>query len=78
MAADTTKKTKLTIAELQAMSVDERQKLLAEKRQTLSQTRVTHKAGELMNPRKLTELRRDIARIMTVENSKPVVDEEAK
>jgi len=62
---------------LQDMDAKGRSDMLAEKRRELREAQVAHKAGELVNPRKLRSLRRDVARIMTEEN-KPSKDEETK
>lgn len=44
------------------------QELLTEKRAELAEKRRSLHAGELQNPRSITELRRDIAKIMTILN----------
>lgn len=46
-------------------SVSELQKVLLTKRQDLLDSRKSHKSGEMVNPRAITELKKDIARILT-------------
>lgn len=43
--------------------------LLAEKQSDQLTAKLSHKSGELVNPRSLKELRRDIARIKTAMNA---------
>ncbi len=46
-------------------TVDEMKKALADKQQEMLETRRSHRAGELVNPRALTLGRREIARLKT-------------
>lgn len=52
--------------EIREMSRDERQEKLVDLKQTLFNLRFQHEIGQLENPRKMTETKRDIARIKTV------------
>jgi large subunit ribosomal protein L29 len=52
--------------EIRDMSQDERQAKLIDLKQSLFNLRFQHEIGQLENPRKMTETRRDIARIKTV------------
>ena len=50
--------------------VDDLKKELAEKRHDLLQAKRSHAAGELVNPKALRSLRKDIARLLTQLNEK--------
>ena len=50
--------------------VDDLKKELAEKRNDLLQAKRSHAAGELVNPKALRSLRKDIARLLTQINEK--------
>jgi large subunit ribosomal protein L29 len=52
--------------EIRDMSQDERQAKLIDLKQSLFNLRFQHEIGQLENPRKMTETKRDIARIKTV------------
>lgn len=54
----------MNATELRTKSVDELQKLLAEKQAELTGNKRSLAAGELPNPRVVTKTRREIARIM--------------
>ncbi len=51
--------------DIQTLSETELHEKLAELRQTYSDAKRSHAAGELANPRELTKTRRDIARVKT-------------
>ena len=51
-------------------TVDDLKKELAEKRNDLIQAKRSHAAGELVNPKALRSLRKDIARLLTQLNEK--------
>lgn len=51
-------------------TVDDLKKELAEKRNDLLQAKRSHAAGELVNPKALRSLRKDIARLLTQINKK--------
>ncbi len=51
-------------------TVDDLKKELAEKRHDLLQAKRSHVAGELVNPKALRSLRKDIARLLTQLNEK--------
>jgi ribosomal protein L29 len=51
-------------------TVDDLKKKLAEKRNDLLQAKRSHAAGELVNPKALRSLRKDIARLLTQINEK--------
>ncbi len=51
-------------------TVDNLKKEVAEKRNDLLQAKRSHAAGELVNPKALRSLRKDIARLLTQINEK--------
>ena len=51
-------------------TVDDLKKELTEKRNDLLQAKRSHAAGELVNPKALRSLRKDIARLLTQLNEK--------
>ena len=51
-------------------SQEDLQKLLAKKRQEQLDTQKSHLSGELVNPRVLGDVRKEIARIMTALNAR--------
>ena len=51
-------------------TVDDLKKELSEKRNDLLQAKRSHAAGELVNPKALRSLRKDIARLLTQLNEK--------
>ncbi len=51
-------------------TVDDLKKEVAEKRNDLLQSKRSHAAGELVNPKALRSLRKDIARLLTQINEK--------
>lgn len=51
-------------------TIDDLKKELAEKRDDLLQAKRSHAAGELVNPKALRSLRKDIARLLTQINEK--------
>ena len=51
-------------------TVDDLKKELAEKRNDLLQAKRSHAAGELVNPKALRSLRKEIARLLTQINEK--------
>ena len=64
--AETKKTTKAAVVK----TVDDLKKELAEKRHDLLQAKRSHAAGELVNPKALRSLRKDIARLLTQINEK--------
>lgn len=64
--AETKKTTKVAVVK----TVDDLKKELAEKRNDLLQAKRSHAAGELVNPKALRSLRKDIARLLTQINEK--------
>ncbi len=58
-----TKKTAKTASVVK--SIDELRTELAAKRQELLDSRRSHKAGELVNPRVISQIRKEIARLNT-------------
>ena len=56
--------------ELAAMSVADLEKHIAEKRADQLTLAKSHKSGELVNPRALTHIRKDIARALTALTAK--------
>ena len=51
-------------------TIDDLKKELTEKRNDLLQAKRSHAAGELVNPKALRSLRKDIARLLTQLNEK--------
>lgn len=64
--AESKKTTKAAVVK----TVDDLKKELAEKRNDLLQAKRSHAAGELVNPKALRSLRKDIARLLTQINEK--------
>ena len=64
--ADVKKTTKAAVVK----TIDDLKKELAEKRNDLLQAKRSHAAGELVNPKALRSLRKDIARLLTQINEK--------
>ena len=64
--AETKKPTKAAVVK----TVDDLKKELTEKRNDLLQAKRSHAAGELVNPKVLRSLRKDIARLLTQINEK--------
>lgn len=64
--AETKKTTKAAVVK----TVDDLKKEVAEKRHDLLQAKRSHAAGELVNPKALRSLRKDIARLLTQLNEK--------
>ncbi|QHU92143.1 50S ribosomal protein L29 [Candidatus Saccharibacteria bacterium oral taxon 488] len=62
--------TKKTAKAAVVKTVDDLKKELAEKRNDLLQAKRSHAAGELVNPKALRSLRKDIARLLTQINEK--------
>lgn len=62
--------TKKTVKAAVVKTVDDLKKELAEKRNDLLQAKRSHAAGELVNPKALRSLRKDIARLLTQINEK--------
>ena len=62
--------TKKTAKAAVVKTIDALKKELAEKRNDLLQAKRSHAAGELVNPKALRSLRKDIARLLTQINEK--------
>lgn len=75
-AAKKTKATEAKKVDFDAMSVADLEKLLATKQQDQLEAKKSHKAGELINPRVITQNRKDIARIKTSIRAKQLTKEE--
>ena len=56
--------------ELRAMTVEQLNTKLTELKKELFNLRFQHAVNQLENPHKITEVKRDIARVMTVLNEK--------
>ncbi|MBP6037920.1 MAG: 50S ribosomal protein L29 [Candidatus Saccharimonas sp.] len=75
----TPKKTTSTKKAVEVKSVADMLKQLAEMQQDLMTSRRSHRAGELVNPRVLSTLRKDIARLMTAIRAAEIsADKESK
>ncbi len=69
----------LRLKDIRAMSSEDRTKRLTELRTELMRLRTMIKAGGAVeNPGRIRELRKTIARILTVENEKPMSSEKPK
>ena len=62
--------TKKSVKAAVVKTIDDLKKELAEKRNDLLQAKRSHAAGELVNPKALRSLRKDIARLLTQLNTK--------
>lgn len=71
-----TKKTAKTASVVK--SIDELRAELAAKRQELLDSRHSHKAGELVNPRALGQIRKEIARLLTAIRAQELAAEQEK
>ena len=60
----------MKIAEIKNMSVEELNAKLVELKKELFNLRFQHAVNQLENPHKMTEVKHDIARVMTVLNQK--------
>lgn len=60
---------KKTVKAAVVKTIDDLKKELAEKRNDLLQTKRSHAAGELVNPKALRSLRKEIARLLTQINN---------
>ena len=73
--AETKKTAKTAIV---VKSIDKLRAELAAKRQELLDSRRSHKAGELVNPRALGQIRKEIARLLTAIRAQELVAEQEK
>lgn len=62
-------KAKKTVKAAVVKTIDDLKKELAEKRNDLLQAKRSHAAGELVNPKALRSLRKEIARLLTQINN---------
>ena len=62
--------TKKSVKAAVVKTIDDLKKELAEKRNDLLQAKRSHAAGELVNPKALRSLRKEIARLLTQINEK--------
>jgi ribosomal protein L29 len=62
--------TKKSVKAAVVKTIDDLKKELAEKRNDLLQAKRSHAAGELVNPKALRSLRKEIARLLTQINAK--------
>ena len=66
----------LRLKDIRAMSSDERRKKIDELRTELTRLKTMIKAGgSIENPARVRELRRTIARILTIENERKIPEE---
>ena len=61
--------TKKSVKAAVVKTIDDLKKELAEKQNDLLQTKRSHAAGELVNPKALRSLRKEIARLLTQINN---------
>ncbi|MBQ7906380.1 MAG: 50S ribosomal protein L29 [Clostridia bacterium] len=57
-------------AEIRKMSIEELEKKLKELKEELFNLRFQHEINQLENPHKIEDVKRDIARVMTIINEK--------
>ncbi len=60
----------MKVNEIKAMTTEQLNAKLAELKKELFNLRFQHAVNQLENPHKITEVKRDIARVMTVLNEK--------
>jgi large subunit ribosomal protein L29 len=60
----------MKVNEIRELGVDEIHQKVAELKETLFNLRFQHEVGQLENPKKIGETRKDIARLKTVLNDK--------
>ncbi len=69
----------LRVKDIRSMSSEDRRKKLTELRTELARLKTTVKAGgAIENPSRLRELRKAVARILTIENEERRVEEKKK
>jgi ribosomal protein L29 len=73
-----TNKTKLVANEVRNLQHEEVDKLLTQKQSELRDAKISLFARELTNPRKVTQLKREIAVIKTIQNEVVKENKEAK
>lgn len=56
----------MKVREIREMNEDERQRKLSELKQELFNLRFQHGAGQLENPQKMKQTKRDIAKVLTI------------
>ncbi len=56
----------MTAGEVKALSQEERQRKLVELKQELFNLRFQHATGQLENPQRLKQIKRDVARVQTI------------
>jgi large subunit ribosomal protein L29 len=57
-------------AEIRDLNVDEIRRSVADQKEALFNLRFQHEIGQLENPKKLAEIKKDIARMKTILNEK--------
>lgn len=60
----------MKVSEIRDMNPDEIQQKVADLKETLFNLRFQHEVGQLENPKKIGETKRDIARLKTILNEK--------
>ncbi len=68
----------MKIGEIREKTTQELHSLLAEYRQLLSDLRFRHYTEGIDNPMRIRQIRRDIARILTVINERRIAEEKTK
>lgn len=63
-------------SEIRDLSADEIQQKVADLKQTLFNLRFQHEVGQLENPKKIGETKKDIARLKTILNAKSQTQKE--
>ena len=76
--AESTKTTKKVVKNAEVKSVADLQKVLTAKQQEQMDTRKSHRAGELVNPRVLGSIRKEIARLHTAIRASEQAAKESK
>ncbi|MDL1964470.1 MAG: 50S ribosomal protein L29 [Deltaproteobacteria bacterium] len=56
----------MKVSEIREFSLEEKQRMLDDRKEELFNLNFQHETGQLENPQKMKQIRRDIARIKTI------------
>lgn len=68
----------MKVSEIRELNADERQRKLGELKQELFNLRFQHEVGQLENPQKMKQTKRDIARVQTVIKEEALANQSEK
>ena len=68
----------MKVSEIRELNPDERQRKLGELKQELFNLRFQHEVGQLENPQKMKQTKRDIARVQTVIKEEALANQSEK